>query len=355
MQPDFSWIRKYRQKKERKQGRLKKRKKCFDWNIITFYFCRSHDQAFCGVLFPVDFKPQCVVRFIKKKKKSTTHKRMVSMCQPSCTSVVSEIWSPPPPPPAIPYTLHLPFFAFNHPSKAAGTGWYMAFWHPVLTDAFTCSAPFLPSCICLIFPLELRTCLNTLAFSNFHDTMKCELWMMQSWWGSLSVSLVSIQINLAIFTFFFPWFISVAIFLAIFLEKNHDFSIPSGYCCSSDLLLKFSEFSFFPCLKFLLHINKVSQETSGHMWYFRFILHAPHRHCHETTIPVPCLELSLFGCQWIQGFFCIGLMLFEGQIVTFRWHLNHCGCVRLFFSFASEMLLLLNYINNKLWVPCGEV
>lgn len=190
--------------------------------------------------------------------------------------------------------------------------------------------------------------------------MKCKLWMIQSWWGNLSAALVSIQIGLVIFRFFFPpWFISLVIFLAIFLEQNYDFSIPSGHCCSSDLLLKFSEFLFFPCLRFLLHINKVSQETSGHMWYFRFILHAPHRHCHETMIPVTQFELSLFDYQWTQLFFsALASCILRDKLLTFRWHLSHCGCVRLFCFFCFWNIAIICYwisLIINFWIHCGQV
>lgn len=72
------------------QGKLRKKTKYFNRNIITLYFCTSQHQTFTGMFFPVDFKPQWVVRFVEKEKKHT-HRRMVSMCQLSCTAVVWEI------------------------------------------------------------------------------------------------------------------------------------------------------------------------------------------------------------------------------------------------------------------------
>lgn len=171
---------------------------------------------------------------------------------------------------------------------------------------------------------------------------------MQSLWSSLSAALVSILISLAIFRFL-SWFISLAIFLAVFFEQNQDFLFQQDIVAALIYFLNYffdfssdwwKNFSFFPCLKFLLHINKVTQEASGCIQYFWIIPYVPHRCCHEIMFPLMWFKLPLIWLSMNFTVFCIchhavwrtDFNLEGGE------HLNHCGCSSgCFFSFVSQV------------------
>lgn len=114
--------------------------------------------------------------------------------------------------------------------------------------------------------------------------MKCELWTVQSFWGSFSAELVFILISLAIFRLF-PWFTRLAIFLAVFLSEIRILLFQKDIVAALIYFLSYffdfssdwwKDFSFFPCLKFLLQINKVTWEANGHILYFWIIPYGYH-------------------------------------------------------------------------------